>query len=266
MTKMTIKLLKKIIICLFNILFIGQLSMAQSKSDTINSVNGLLKVNRLKESSKTYLVYFTDSSKKIRRGVGEIWDRTVKKVKLNNTEMFQFDWKWISKDGIVKQTFGLYDAKTLAPVNYFAINKMPNRTDTIAYKFENGFMVKDKKVSSNSVKEDFQLKMDIPVLNWELDLETYPLFPIKKVGQIFEVAFFDVNEPKPTYHRYQVIGEDILEIIDNVKIPCWLLKIDYDAQNNATFWLSKKTGEMIKSEEKVALRKGFMYSIKVRQF
>ena len=225
----------KTTICLFSFLFFGEFSVAQPKIDTINASNAGLKLNKLKESQKTYLVYFTDSSKKIRRGVGDIWNRSLKRVKINNTEMFQFEWKWISKDGILKQTSNLYDAKTLAPVTYFSINKMPARIDTVAYRFENGYMVKDKAISGNTVKEDFKLNLDIPILNWELDLETYPLFPIKKAGQIFEVSFFDVNEPKPTYHRYRVIGEDRLEILDKLTIPCWLMKVDYDEQNNAIF-------------------------------
>lgn len=253
------------------VLLIGILLMslkvnAQLKIDTINADHNKLKLDRLKESAVNYLVYFTDSTKLQRRSVGDIWERKLKKVRLNDEDVIEFSWRIIADKAIVKQTKDILNAKTFAPINYFSITNFRGKTDTTAYIFENGYLRKNQSVSGNSVKDDFEKKLDIPVLNWELDIETYPLLPIKRTGQTFDIAFFDVNEEAPNYHRYQVIGEDNLNIFDDFKLPCWLLQVVYDENDSAIFWLSKKTGELIKSEEKVKIRNTVMYSIKERQF
>lgn len=258
--------MKRILFILFTFLLLvcTEKTKAQFRVDTINATNHSLLIHKLKESTAKYWVYFTDSSKQKRKGVGDIWERKITKEKLNNKDVIKFTWNWITSDEIVKHTINILDAKTLSPITYFAINKTPKRTDTSAYIFEKDYLRKDKTVKGNTVNDDFEKELNIPVLNWELDLETYPLFRIKKIGQIFDVAFFDVNESAPVYHRYKVIGEDKLESIDHIPISCWLLKIDYDEKNNAIFWLSKKTGEMIKSEEKVVFGNNSLYSFKVK--
>lgn len=251
----------------FSLIFIcAQSTFAQTKVDTINNHNHKLKIELLKDAKDTYLVYFTDSTKTKKMGAEDVWERSVKKIKYKNKAAFKFEWKWISKNEIIKQTSNLCDAKTLAPISHFSINKTPNNSEIKAYKFENGFMIKDKNEINNSVSDDFKLKMNIPVLNWELDIETYPLLPIKMVGQIFEISFFDVNQSQPKYQRYEVIGVESLEISQGEKVPCWLLKINYDDMNSAVFWLTKEQGKMIKCEEKIAMKKGFIYCFKVIQF
>ncbi|MBN8642923.1 MAG: hypothetical protein J0L86_14010 [Flavobacteriales bacterium] len=260
----TKKLLNKVIYFLL-LLICVQATIAQINIDTINSQNYKLDTSLLKDANNTYLVYFTDSTKTKKMGADNIWERSIKKEKYQNNDSFKFDWKWISNDEIIKQTSNRCDGKTLAPISHFSINKTPNNSEIKAYKFENGFMIKDKNEINNSVSDDFKLKMNIPVLNWELDIETYSLLPIKKVGQIFEISFFDVNQSQPKYQRYEVIGEDSLEISGSKKLACWLLKINYDEKNSAIYWLTKEKNEMMKCEEKVAMKKGYIYCFKIKQ-
>lgn len=261
----TKKILNKLIYFLM-LLICGQATIAQINIDTINSQNYRLDTSLLKDANNTYLVYFTDSTKTNKIGPENLWERSVKKGKYDSKDVYKFEWKWITNNEVVKQTSNICDALTLAPISHSSIDKTPNGNIVKAYKFENGFMIKDKNEINNSVNDDFKLKINIPVLNWELDIETYPLLPIKMVGQIFEISFFDVNQHEPKYQRYEVIGEETLRIPNDKKMSCWLLKINYDDKNSAIFWLSKKNGEMIKCEEKVAMKKGIIYSFKEKQF
>jgi len=239
---------------------------AQLKVDTINALNNKLVVSALQETSKNYLVYFTDSSKVDRKTIGDIWKRSVKRSTYNNQSVFEFQWEWVNKDGLIKKTINICDSKTLQPIKHWSINTYGKTTDTLAYIFENGYMLCDNNVKGNKVSKDFKLKLDIPVLNWELDLETYSLFPIKRVGQIFDVSFFDPNEESVQYHRYEVVGEENLEVFKGTKVSCWLLKIQYDSNNSSTFWITKKGKEFIKSEEMVYTGRGYLVSIKTLQF
>lgn len=53
-------------------IFIGIFLSAQQKTEIINAENGKLLVSDLKEGTKDYIVYFTDSTKQ-KRSNGDLW-------------------------------------------------------------------------------------------------------------------------------------------------------------------------------------------------
>ncbi|KAF0139971.1 MAG: hypothetical protein FD122_2872 [Stygiobacter sp.] len=228
---------------------------AQSKVDTINSSNNELLTSKLTEFSKEYLVYRADSTKS-RKNIGDIWKREAKFSKFNNKEAVEFTWKWFTKDGALYKTVtNICDRKTLAPLHHLAVtNKIGDpRYDrsagTKSFGYSKDEMYPDKNVADNSVLGSNPVKLNIPILSWEIDLETLPLLPIKKVGQKFAVSFFDPSEKEAGYHLYEVTGKGKLKLNNDTQINCWLLKINYDEKNYALFWLSEKSGEVIKMEE-----------------
>lgn len=88
------------------------------------------------------------------------------------------------------------------------------------------------------------------------------LYRLKKVGQKFDISFFDPNEKTPSYHRYEVVGKEDLLLNRDVKVKCWLLKINYSPDSYATFWLTDKSKEVVKMQEYF---KG-QYRVKVLQY
>lgn len=228
---------------------------AQSKVDTINSSNNKLLTSKLTEFSKEYLVYRADSTKE-RKNIGDIWKREVKFSKFNNKEAVEFTWKWFTKDGsLYKTVTNICDRKTLAPLHHLAVtNKIGDpRYDrsagTKAFNYSREEMYPDKNVTDNSALGNNPVKLSIPIISWELDLEILPLLPIKKTGQIFAVSFFDPSEKEASYHLYEVAGKAKLKLNSDTQVNCWLLRINYDEKNYAAFWLSEKSGEVIKMEE-----------------
>lgn len=220
-------------------------SVCSGQVDTINATNHSLQIFKLKEGTTRYLVYFTDSLFNL-KGSSDIWERTTRFISKNNSHFVEFDWKWFHHDSLRAYISNVCDAKTLAPVFHKAV--YPGK-GIIAYDFRDHYMIPSDTVANNAVIKKQKLSLNIPVISWEQDLETYPLLPIKKVGQKFDIAFFDPNEKAPSYHRYEVIGKENLQLNQDAKVNCWLLKIDYSNTSYAVFWLTEKSKEVIKMKE-----------------
>lgn len=226
--------------------------------DTINAQNHKLVMSNLKEGKNSYLVYMTDSLE-TKRTVGDLWERTTAFKKRDNNEVVEFDWKWLHHDSVVATITNICDKKTLAPIYHYANYK---RRGIFAYDYKKGLMQPSDTVKNNDAIKKGSVKLDIPIISWEQDLETYALLPIKKVGQQFDISFFDPNEKSATYHRYEVVGKDHLKLSADITANCWLLKINYSQDSYAIFWLTEKSKEVIKMKE---YYKG-NYRVKVKQY
>ncbi|MFC4141306.1 DUF3108 domain-containing protein [Pedobacter mendelii] len=235
---------------------LNTLTMAQV--DTINAENHKLILNNLKEGKSSYLVYMTDSLES-KRTVGDIWERTISFGEKNKNDVVEFGWKWIHNDSLFASIINICDRKTLAPIYHYASYK---RRGIFAYDYKNGFMQPADTVKNNEAIKKAPVKLDIPIISWEQDLETYPLLPIKRVGQQFDISFFDPNEKSATYHRYEVTGKEDLKLNKDISVKCWLLKINYSKDSYAIFWLTEKSKDVIKMKE---YYKG-NYRIKVKQY
>ena len=251
--RLEVHLIKKIFLTL--ILFNLNTIKAQTVLDTINSVNNKLIVSSIKESKKEYLVYLADSNKN-RKNIGDIWKRTIKFNNLNGKRIIEFGWEWYIKDGkLYKTVTNLCDAQTLAPIYHKTVSnstgdpRYDRELGIKAYDFVDNKMIPSDSVKDNIVAGKVPVNIDIPILSWELDLETFETLPIKSVGQKFAVSFFDPSEDKPEYHIYEVTGKELLKLNTDAVIECWTLIIKYDDVNYAKFWLSGKSKEVIKMEE-----------------
>jgi hypothetical protein len=97
-------------------------------------------------------------------------------------------------------------------------------------------------------------------LNWHLDLETFPLLQFKS-GVTYIIPFYDPGLPTPTKSvAYTVTGSAKLTGFNNQKIDCWLL-VHESQGNKETFWISKKTKEVLKLEQKI---NGRFYRYKIK--
>ena len=248
--------MKKLLLIAF--LIIGYSSISSAQIDTINAANNKLRLQNLKAGKSNYLVYFTDTAL-TKRTNGDIWERKTSFKTLNDKQVVQFDWKWMHSDTLFASITNICDAKTLAPIHRYGNYKGKG---IIAYDFVSGFMVPTDTVKNNVATKKGKVPLNIPVISWELDLETYATLPIKKVGQKFDISFFDPNEKAPSYHRYEVVGKEDLVLNRDVKVKCWLLKINYNVDSYATFWLTDKNKEVVKMQEYF---KG-QYRIKVLQY
>lgn len=243
---------------LFSLLILSSALMAHAQVDTINATNHKLQLQRLQPGTSNYLVYFTDTAFK-KRTVGDLWQRTTTFKTLNNQSVVEFNWKWLHSDTLFASITNICDAKTLAPIYHYANYK---GRGVVAYDYHEGEMVPTDSVKNNMAVKKGKVALNIPIISWEQDLETYATLPIKKVGQKFDISFFDPNEKAPSYHRYEVVGKADLALNSDVKTKCWLLRIDYTPDSYAIFWLTEQNREVIKMKEYF---KG-QYRFKVKQY
>jgi hypothetical protein len=102
---------------------------------------------------------------------------------------------------------------------------------------------------ANNTKKDFELALTHPLLNWELDLEIFPLLDLK-AGKSFAISFYHPGgKTEPKLYQYKVVGEENLSVIEGGTVPCWKLRIDYDAKSYAIFYISKKGREVLRMDE-----------------
>lgn len=228
---------------------------AQTKIDTINSSNNTLNTSKITESTKEYLVYLADGNKN-RKNIGDIWKREIRFKEYEGKKNIEFEWNWYIKNGqLYKTVTNLCDRNSLAPIyhktvsNQIGDSKYDREVGVKAYDFIDNKMLPADSIKTNIISGKAAINLDIPVLSLEIDLETFALLPISKVGQQFAISFFDPSEQKPEYHLYEVVGKDLLQINNDTKIECWLLKTKYDEKNYAQFWLTDKSKEVVKMEE-----------------
>jgi len=234
------------------------MNFVHAQIDTINAANKTLLVSKLKPSKSTYLVYTTDSVEN-KRNVGDIWERIIRFSKRNSTNVVEFDWKWLHNDSLFAHIVSICDAKTLSPIYHYADYKSRG---VYAFDYHDGFMIPSDTIKNNLAKKKGKTKLDLPVISWEEDLELLPLLPIRYTGQKFDIAFFDPNEKMASYHRYEVVGQEKLQLNSDISVKCWLVKIDYAPGSYAQFWLSNFSKEVLKMKE---FYNG-SYRVKVRQY
>lgn len=233
-------------------------SMANAQVDTINSKNNKIQVQKLKDEQVNYLVYMVDSATS-KRTVGDLWQRETKLTMLAERPTVTFKWHWLHADTLLATVINICDRATLSPIYHYANYK---GRGIFAYDYRDGEMVPTDTIKNNLAVKKGKVVLPIPVISWEQDLETYPLLPIKKVGQKFDISFFDPNEKSPSYHRYEVVGREDLSLNNDTRVKCWLLRINYPSAGYALFWLADKSREVLKMKEYF---KG-KYRFKVRQY
>lgn len=216
-----------------------------SQNDTIKITPQLLELEHIQYGESTYLVYMQDQ--KGNRSNISIWKRTLKYE--NNSLFFtshtEFDkagsvWRvetTLNKDTFLPKSEKTFYSKELTKNKdvrkhfTFTKNKTYTATDTSIH-------------NSNPVNISYT---DQP-FNWQLDLETFSLLPLKE-NTTFGVNFYHPGGMPPKIHYYTVLGSENVELNTN-EIECFVLLTTYENGNYGKWWISKRTRKTIKLEER----------------
>lgn len=234
-------------ITLFILMIFSVLNLVFAQTDTIRiSGKNTLAMAQLKPGNYQYLVYM-HNPKTGRDGNLSIWKRKIAFTKWNNQEVIEISQQWFTGDTTTNRTvYSLCQKANFQPIYHYASMQ---RTGIEAFNFYNDKIV-GADTTANNGKKDFMISLNEPTLNWELDLEIFNTLPIKKVGQEFMINFYHPGgRTAPKFYAYKVTGDEKITGIDGVIHDCWKLKIEYDANSYATFWLSKKTKAVLKMQE-----------------
>jgi len=210
----------------------------------------------LKPSLNQYLV-FIQMKANPQKTMTYIWSRDIKFKIKNNQEIIEIEQKWYASDTTRNRyLYSQMNATDFAPMYHYT--KMTRGVE--AYDFYTDKLVGSDSVANNS-KKGYELKLTKPFLNWELDLETFPLLDLK-AGKRFAINFYHPGaKGEPKLYEYKVIGDEDVRTIEGLSVSCWKLRIDYDEKSGTIFYISKKGREVLKMEEDFGT--GVRYKVKL---
>lgn len=249
---------QKLLLLLVTLVFLSLgLNQAAAQIDTISIAKKDLIISQLKPGLHQYLVYFErPKQKKIMMPM--LWSRQVNFKKFQGNDVVEIIQNWYASDTLLNR----YIYSVSKRVDFSPIYHYTKGTRGIeAFNFERNSILGSDTVMNNT-KKDFDLRLVTSTLNWELDMEILSTLPYKKIGQIFVINFYHPGgKTEPNFYQYKVIGSEIILGSDTNGIDCWQLKISYGETEWATFWVSKKSKEVLKMQE--YFRGGYRYKVKL---
>lgn len=220
-------------------LTISQLSVAQ-RIDTLNVGDELKGFNKLPFETYTYEVYSERGGKKtpavlMTSKVSEKW--------LNGQKILQIDHNWEGPYGNGNFS-ALVKPKTLEPITQVRNTQKGKE----AYRFTGKSIVGLDSVIDN-VAADYNLQLDYPVFNFEIDLETFSCLPLEK-NRKFVIPFFHAGNTysPPKYYQLDVERDEELIVEGLGKVETWVLFMDYGGTQPTYFWYTKNDHRFIKME------------------
>ncbi|MBH2003608.1 MAG: hypothetical protein I8H66_02875 [Sphingobacteriia bacterium] len=256
-------MIKKTIFAVF-VLLLNSALLTGQKNDTIRISAKDINTGFLREGTHRYIVYFKMKKDSIRT-LTQFWTRTIRRTEYNKTPAIQITQEWEDKDSIVHIVKSYSDAKTMQPLYHNTWWKIPvsrnsptkTTTSTIVDVLNktvqyNGVFLGEADTTRRTKKiwDSYKTSIDKYFLNWHLDLETFPLLPYRN-GVTFIIPFYDPGTASDFQTvAYTVKGEAELEGYDQQKIKCWIL-VHESTGNKETFWISKKTREVLKLEQEL---------------
>jgi hypothetical protein len=223
--------------------------------DTIYSIEARLIKKYLKPSANQYMVFIQRKADP-QQTFTFLWNREVKFVNKNGRELIEINQKWYGSDTTRnRQVNSLVCADNFLPVYHYS----KTTKGAEAYNFYPTRIYGADSVRNN-LKAGFDMTLVKPALNWELDLEIFPLLDLKP-GKRYAIQFYHPGSPTtPKLYEYRVEGEDVVKTVEG-PVSCWKLRIDYSATSYAVFYISKKSREVLRMDEDFGT--GIRYKIKL---
>lgn len=235
---------------------------ASAQNDTLIIKPSDINTKVLQEGQHRWLVYFKNGIDSPRYNY-QIWNRKIERTRYESRDVFAITQQWESNDTVTHKVYSISDAKNFQP--YFqdswwkgrgnVVFDLIKKTGTIA---GHDLTDADTARAYKRVWDAFKTAAQQYVLNWHLDLETFPLLPYKE-GRTFGINFYELGSQPPQIQYYTVTGSRKLTGYENEQIDCWLL-VHESKNNKETFYVSKKTKEVLKLEQEFNGR----YRIKIK--
>jgi hypothetical protein len=227
----------------------GSPATAQTR-DTVRIDASKIRTGALIRGVHRYLVYFKNG-KDSSRIKYQMWTREIDLVTYEGREAISIKQEWESNTKVFHTVTSFCDRKTFAPL--YQESWWESRGSGMFDFVRNRATVNGKALgeatdsAGMSQWSAFEKARAEYVLNWHLDLEVFSTLPLRD-HTTFLVNYYDPGFSPPQFVPYTVTGSGILAGYDRQKIDCWLLQTK-DETNNETFWISKKTHEVLKMEQ-----------------
>ena len=216
---------------------------AQNKVDTIRG--GQFNLKYLPAGTQQYLVYLTKDG--VKKNIW-LWERTTTREQWQGQNAVLIRQQWTTSDTGYnsRRLLSVVSAAGFTPVYHTATNP---KTGTEAFNFHPAEIVTADTVAGVT-RKDFRMAITEPSFNWELDLETFSLLPLKE-GKTFAINFYHPgSQSGPAWYNYTVTGIEKIKTHTGKTTDCYKLYTAYsNNRGNCTWWLDKQTHEVLKVEE-----------------
>lgn len=208
--------------------------------DSIKTTFNKLKLQSIKESANNYLVYMEKPDGSLVNMA--IWKR---ETKLTHDKII-IKQHWQTTDSATtRYVYSECNRGNFAPLYHYS--KWGKHID--AFDFKKQIVIGSDSIP-NKRKEGFKKNYDYKPFNWELDLEVMKLLPYK-FGKTFAINFYHPgsNASPSKFYEYKVLKKEYIENSFDGKTECWVLQIHYAQDDEAIFWISVKTQDVLKMVE-----------------
>ena len=177
--------------------------------------------------------------------IGSLTTKRVEQVQKNGLEYLAFTHQWTSgkKDAIPEYFYFLCKPETLKPV---LLIRKTEKEGKEAFRFDENQIVALDTVTDNTL-QNFILRLNTPTFNWQIDIETYSLLPMKKDYHVV-MNFYHPGGSKPDYYHLKVIGEERISLPNGKSMDCWILFTDYHGKQPSKFWYTKEGQNFVKMQ------------------
>lgn len=221
------------------------------QTDTIVINASRLSISNLKEGTSQYLVYFKKGEKSPASNM-QLCNIEIRKEVFEGERVLTIYQKWDFQDTIAhtaKSVSKLGDFKPLYHESWWKV-RGKQTFDVINQKlfFDDVEVTSSESESKRkSVLHSFSSSENQYFLNWHLDLEVFSMLPYRK-NAVFLIPFYEFGYDIPRNIAYSVVDESSL-VFGGKTIKCWILR-HKDEGNEELYWISKKTHEVLKMEQK----------------
>jgi hypothetical protein len=234
--------MKTFVITFFFLLILLDVS---AQIDTINTTNIKLNLSAWRDASASYAVYLTDSTGK-RLSSADIWDRSLRRVRIGGKTHYEFSWKWYHNDSLLAHVRATGEWPSLTPLTHQASYA---RRGQRSFVFANNVVTIPDSARRTTQDSLFRVRLQPAAFEFPMDLEVLPLLPFRQVGQQFAVAFYEPGSASSAYYRLRVKDRQELVLAGQAKLACWVLRIDYRPDSYATLWISEQSRQVVKMQE-----------------
>ncbi len=217
---------------------------AMAQPDTVRVTSKHINTKYLKPGTRQYLVTISNP-KNPKVLTQNLWNRNISFEQVQGKERMVIRQNWIGTDTLSNRTLYSVMEKDFTPVYHTSASARGKG----AFNFYPDKIVAADTVQKNAWK-GFVMPTTNQTYNWELDMEFFESL-LLKANTVFLINFYHPgSKTGPQAYSYKVTGSEKLATINNQTIDCWLLRIDYSPENYGIFWVTKKTHEVLKMEEK----------------
>ncbi|BFG70636.1 hypothetical protein KACHI17_15170 [Sediminibacterium sp. KACHI17] len=232
------------------------------KADTIIVGPKDIDTKKIRLGKHYWINYSSNGKDSIKRNLIS-WEMVIEPVLYQQQSAFSIRQFVTGRDTVMMFTHTICDGRTFATRQHKSSSNFSSSLDMDfdqkTYSINGKSITSEDTARSNQIRwRRFDSSASKYALNWNIDLAILPMLSYK-ANRTFLINFFEPGAA-PFLQAYTVIGTGFLISYDQKETECWVLqrKSSFSLQ---TFYVSKKTGDVLKMEEEFRGTK--RYKVKV---